>query len=64
MGKNMHCARAKLAYRDGPDFRTAGLCSRTVPWLQAKLIIFARKGYSDIQEQTPWAIEELEPCIS
>ncbi len=26
--------------------------------------IFARKGYSDIQEQTPLAIEELETCIS
>jgi anaerobic magnesium-protoporphyrin IX monomethyl ester cyclase len=25
---------------------------------------FADKGYSDIQEQTPLAIEELEPCIS
>ncbi|HZE81145.1 MAG TPA: TIGR04295 family B12-binding domain-containing radical SAM protein [Candidatus Polarisedimenticolia bacterium] len=26
--------------------------------------IFAGKGYSDIQEQTPLAIEELETCIS
>jgi len=24
--------------------------------------IFAGKGYSDIQEQTPLAIEELETC--
>ena len=26
--------------------------------------MFADKGYSDIQEQTPLAIEELETCIS
>jgi hypothetical protein len=26
--------------------------------------LFANKGYSDIQEQSPLAIEELETCTS
>jgi anaerobic magnesium-protoporphyrin IX monomethyl ester cyclase len=47
--------------------RTFGAMPDDMAWERAHRYYtsaFADKGYSDIQEQTPLAIEELEPCIS